>query len=55
MNQTENVSQQSFKTDEQKKLARANIRLALVLGAVVLFALASTFYYFFGLTVTVPN
>ena len=32
-------------SDDHKKLARANIRLALLLGAVVLFALFVTFYF----------
>jgi len=49
MNQT--MTQQETTEEERKKLARANIRLALLLGAVVLFALFSTFYFLFGVRI----
>ena len=52
---TQTIPQQELKTEEQEKLSRANTRLALVLGVVALFALASTFYFFIGATVTVPS
>ena len=36
------------KTEQQIKLARANIRIAIFLGIIALAALFSTFYFFYN-------
>ena len=49
------MSEQVIRTEQQEKLTRNNIFLALALGAIALLALASTFYFFLNSTVTVPS